>query len=104
VAFLVVSNLDDAMHVLLTALAAILMLVSLNAYRKRPDGRYALLAAAFVLLFLDQAVTLYQEVYFNGQLLEVPFVPLHLVHFIELIMILCFIAALLVKPSSGPTS
>ena len=97
--FLVTSDGDDAMHLLLAGLSVVLMLVSMNAYRKRPEGRYLLLMFAFVFLCLDQVVTAYQELYLGGELIALPFLDLHLIHFLELLMILSFLAALL-RPST----
>ena len=87
------------MHVLLAALSVLLMAISMNAYRTRPVRRYFILMLAFIFLSLDQIVNLYQEVSLGGQLIVVPILELHLDHFLELLMILSFIAALLV--SSG---
>jgi hypothetical protein len=95
--FLVTSDSDDVMHLLLAGLSVVLMLVSVNAYRKKPESRYLLLMFAFVFLCLDQIVTAYQEFYLGGNLIELPFLNLHLIHLIELLMILSFLAAL-VKP------
>ena len=83
------------MHVLLAALSVILMVISVIAYRKRPERRYLLLMLAFVFLSSDQIITLYQEVSLGGQLIMVPILELHLVHLLELLMIVSFIAALI---------
>ncbi len=96
--FLITSDPDDAMHLLLAVLSVLLMIVSVNAYRKRPESRYFLLMLAFVFLCLDQVVTAYQEFFLGGELIGLPFVDLHLIHFLELLMILSFLAAI-VKPS-----
>jgi hypothetical protein len=96
--FLLTSVGDDVMHLLLAALSLALMLVSVNAYRKRRESRYFLLMLAFMFLALDQVVTAYQELYLGGALIGLPLSDLHLVHFLELLMILSFMAAL-VKPS-----
>ena len=55
---------------------------------------------AFLFFCLDQIVTLYQELYFYGLLIVIPYIGLHLVHVLELIMLLSFIAAL-VLPFKG---
>jgi hypothetical protein len=96
--FLITSDVDDVMHLLLAGLSVVLMLVSVNAYRKRSDGRYMLLMLAFVFLCLDEVVTAYEEFYLGGDMIALPFLDLHLVHFLELLMILSFLAAL-ARPS-----
>jgi hypothetical protein len=96
--FLITSDSDDAMHLLLASLSVILMLVSMNAYRKRPESRYLLLMLAFIFLCLGQVITAYQELYLGGDLIALPFLDLHLVHFLELLMMVSFLAAL-VRPS-----
>lgn len=75
--FLLTSDSDDAMHLLLATLSVVLVLVSVNAYRKRPESRYFLLMLAFVFLCLDQVVTAYQELYLGGDLIEIPLLDLH---------------------------
>ncbi len=88
-------------HVLLAVLSIVLMLISVGAYRRRPNGRYLFLMLAFVFLCADQIITLWQEVYYGGQLIMIPFVELHLVHLLELLMIISFLVALL-RPSGEP--
>ena len=86
---------DDAMHVVLVTLSAILVAISVNGYNRRRDRRYFFLMLAFIFFFLDQAVTLYQQLYLNDVLIVIPYVELHLVHTFELVMSICFIVALL---------
>jgi hypothetical protein len=95
------SNPDDVMHVLLAALSVILLVIAINAFRVRPTSRYFLLTLAFVFLCLDQTITLIQEIYFGGLLIAIPFLELHLVHFLELLMLVSFVAAL-VAPRNDP--
>jgi len=99
--FLITSDSDDAMHLLLAGLSLALMLVSVNAYRKRPERRYFLLMLAFIFLCLDQVVTAYQEFFLGGELIALPFLDLHLIHFLELLMILSFLAALVMPSKRG---
>ena len=89
------------MHLILAVLSVVLMVIGASAYGKRRNGRYFLLMLAFIFLCLDQVITLYQEVYYGGLLIAIPYVNLHLVHFLELLMILSFLAALL-KPAGEP--
>jgi hypothetical protein len=55
---------------------------------------------AFSLLCADQVVTFYQELYTGGLLILIPYVDLHLVHFLELLMMVSFALALIV-PARG---
>lgn len=87
---------NDFLHFALAALSVVVMVVSAGAFIRRRDGRYFFLMLAFVFLCLDQLITLYQEVYFYGLLIIIPYLGLHLVHVLELLMLVSFIAALLV--------
>jgi hypothetical protein len=87
---------NDVLHFLLAGLSVAIMGVSMAAYIRRKDRRYFFLMLAFVFLALDQAITLYQELYFYGLLIVIPYLGLHLVHFLELLMLISFMAALLV--------
>ena len=91
---------NDVLHFLLAGLSVVVMVISAGAYIRRRDRRYFFLMLAFVFLCLDQVVTLYQELYFYGLLIVIPYLGLHLVHFFELLMLVSFIAALLV-PNRG---
>ena len=97
--FLITSDSDDAMHLLLAGLSLVLVVVAVNAYRKRSDGRYFLLMMAFIFLCLDETITAYQELFLGGALIELPLLDVHLIHFLELLMLLSFIAAL-AKPAA----
>ena len=88
------------MHFVLLVLSIMLMVISANGYRRRPSSRYFFLLLAFVFFCLDQAVTFYQEVYLNGLLISIPYVGLHLIHLLELLMSLSFLTALL-RPVIG---
>src|SRR5580658_3397848 len=91
---------NDLLHFLLAALSVVVMAISAGAYIRRRDGRYFFLMLAFIFLCLDQVITLYQELYFYGLLIVIPYLGLHLVHFLELLMLVSFIAAL-VMPLKG---
>lgn len=97
---LITSNQDDVMHFILLVMSVVLMVISANAFRRRPVRRYFFLMLAFVFFFLDQAVTFYQEIYLNGLLISVPYVGLHLIHLLELLMSISFLTALL-RPVFG---
>ena len=93
---------NDVLHVLLAALSLAVLAISAGAYLRRRDSRYFFLMVAFVFFFLDQAVTLYQVVYFYGFLITVPYLGLHLVHLLELLMLASLLAALLVPTRGVP--
>jgi hypothetical protein len=91
---------NDMLHFALAGLSVVVMLISAGAYIRRRDGRYFFLMLAFIFLCLDQLITLYQELYFYGLLIVIPYLGLHLVHFLELLMLASFIGAL-VLPFKG---
>jgi hypothetical protein len=91
---------NDILHFLLAGLSIVVMVVATGAYVRRRDRRYFFLMLAFIFLCLDQVITLYQELYFYGLLIVIPYLGLHLVHFLELLMLVSFIAAL-VMPLKG---
>jgi len=96
---LITSSQDDIMHFVLLVLSVALMGISANGFRRRTNSRYLFLMLAFIFFFLGQAVTFYQEICLNGLLISTPFLSLHLVHLLELLMSVSFLTALL-KPFS----
>jgi hypothetical protein len=92
---------NDVLHFLLAALSVTVLAISVGAYIRRRDSRYFFLMIAFVFFFLDQMVTLYQELYYYGLLIIIPYLGLHLVHVLELAMLASLIAALIL-PLRGP--
>ena len=95
------SDPDDLMHLVLLLLSLALMVISANGFTRRRNGRYFFLMLAFVFFFLDQAVTFYQEIDLNGMLIAIPYLSVHLVHFLELMMSISFLAALLGPSTLG---
>lgn len=91
---------NDVLHTSLAVLSVVVLAISVAAYVKRRDSRYLFLMIAFVFFALDQLITLYQEVYYYGLLIVIPGIGLHLVHVLELFMLLSLIAAL-VLPMKG---
>lgn len=77
-----------------------LFAVSIAAFVRRRGSRYLFLMLAFGLLCMDQVITLYQELYYGGLLILIPYVDLHLVHFLELLMMVSFAIALII-PAKG---
>jgi len=98
---LITSSQDNIMHFVLLLLSVVLMAISANGFRRRPNSRYFFLMLAFTFFCLDQAVTFYQEIYLNGLLISVPVLSLHLVHLLELLMSVSFLTALLRPFSLG---
>jgi len=88
---------NDILHWLLAVLSVVVLVISAGAYLRRRDPRYFFLMIAFAFFFLDQSVTLVQELYFYGLLIIIPYLGLHLVHVLELAMLASLIAALLVR-------
>jgi hypothetical protein len=81
---------------LLAVFSVGLFVVSIGAFARRRGQRYMFLMLAFGLLCMDEVITLYQQVYYGGLLILIPYVDLHLVHFLELLMMVSFGLALLV--------
>ncbi len=94
------SDPNDILHMALVVFSVGLFVVSVGAFVRRHGHRYLFLMLAFGLLCADQVVTLYQELYTGGFLILIPYVDLHLVHFLELLMMVSFALALIV-PARG---
>ena len=94
------SDPNDMLHLLLVVFSVGLFAVSVGAFVRRRGNRYLFLMLAFSLLCADQVVTFYQELYTGGLLILIPYVDLHLVHFLELLMMVSFALALIV-PARG---
>jgi hypothetical protein len=89
------SYYDDAVQVALTGISAVLMVVSINAYRKRRDGRYLLLMLAFVFLWVGSVSTALLEFFVGAGPATVQLVELYLTPSLELLMGVSFLVALL---------
>ena len=94
------SDPNDVLHVLLVVFSIGLFTVSVGAFLRRRGQRYLFLMLAFGLLCADQVITLYQQLYTGGFLILIPYVDLHLVHLLELLMMLSFAIALII-PARG---
>ncbi len=94
------SEPNDLLHMLLALFSVGLFGVSVAAFVRRRGQRYLFLMLAFGLLCMDEVVTLYQQLYYGGLLILIPYVDLHLVHFLELLMMVSFAIALII-PSKG---
>lgn len=98
--FPVTSDANDLLHFLLAFFSVALFAVSVGAFVRRRGSRYLFLMLAFGLLCMDQLVTLYQQLYYGGFLILIPYVDLHLVHLLELLMMVSFAIALII-PARG---
>jgi hypothetical protein len=97
------SDPNDVMHMLLVIFSVGLFAVSVGAFVRRRGQRYMFLTLAFGLLCADQIVTFYQQLYTGGFLILIPYLDLHLVHFLELLMMVSFAVAL-IAPARGLNS
>jgi len=85
----------DIVQVALVAVSAVLAVVSIGAYRKRPDGRYLLLMVAFSLLCVASGGTALVELFAGTGPATVQLVEAYLVPSLELLMVVSFLVALL---------
>jgi hypothetical protein len=85
----------DIVQVALVAVSAILAVVSIGAYRKRPDGRYLLLMLAFALLCITSAGTAVVEFFTGAGPAAVRLVEVYVVPSLELLMGVSFLVAIL---------
>jgi len=90
----VASYYDDSVQVALTAVSAVLMVVSTNAYRRRREGRYLLLMLAFVLLCVGSASTTILELFAGAGPATFQLMELYLNPSVELLMAVSFLVAL----------
>jgi hypothetical protein len=91
----VASYFDDVVQVALTGISAALMVISINAYRRRREGRYLLLMLAFVLLCVGSTSTTVLELFVGAAPATVRLMELYLNPSIELLMGVSFLVALL---------
>ncbi len=90
----------DVMQVALAAVAAALMVISINAYRRRSEGRYLILAVAFVSLCVVSVATLVLEFFTGAGPETVQMVEVYVVPSLELLMAMSFLMALLWSPKT----
>ena len=83
------------MQVALALVSFALMVVSVNAYRARREGRYLLLMVAFVLLFAASVSTVSLELVAGAGPTAAQFVEVYLNPSLELLMVVSFLAAIL---------
>jgi len=91
----IASYYDDVVQVALTAVSAVLMVISINAYRRRREGRYLLLMLAFVLLCAGSASTTVLEFFVGASPATFQLMELYLTPSVELLMGVSFLVALL---------
>jgi hypothetical protein len=85
----------DAVQVALVFLSAVLAIVSVNAYRKRPEARYLLLMLAFSLLCLASAGTAVMELFAGLGPAGIELMEIYLIPSLELLMVVSFLVAVL---------
>jgi hypothetical protein len=92
---LLAAYFGDIMQMALAAVATGLMVVSINAYRRRSEARYLILALAFVCLCAVSVSTLVLELYIGLGPETVQLVELYLIPTLELLMVVSFLVSLL---------
>lgn len=85
----------DIMQAALAAIATTLMVISVNAYRRRAEGRYLVLALAFICLCAISVSTLVLEVYMGIGPETVQIVELYFIPSLEFLMVVSFLLSLL---------
>ena len=83
------------MQVALAAIATVLMAVSINAYSRRSEGRYLVLALAFICLCAVSVSTLVLELYVALRPATVQAVELYLIPSLEFLMVVSFLVSFL---------
>jgi len=85
----------DFVQVGLVAISAILTVVSVIAYRRRPEGRYLLLMLAFVLLLILSVSTALLELFVGVGPTTIQLAEAYLIPSVELLMGVSFLVAVL---------
>jgi hypothetical protein len=85
----------DVTQVALVAISAILAVVSISAYRRRPEGRYLLLMLAFAFLCIASVSTALLEIFAGAGPATVQLVEVYLNPTVELLMAVSFLVAVL---------
>lgn len=86
---------DDVLHVLIVAMAFLVLTISALAYFRRPSRRYLFLMIAFIFLTLSQTETLIETIFLSGALVIVPVLNVHLSHLFDFFTLFSFGLALL---------
>jgi len=82
-------------QVALTVLSGVIAVISVNAYRRRREGRYLLLMVAFVLLCVGSAGTTFLELFVGMGPATTQLMEQYLIPSVELLMVVSFLVALL---------
>ena len=91
---MVASYYGDGVQVALAMASTILAIVSIRAYRRRPEGRYLLLALAFVFLCIASISNSALALTTGISPGVVPFFEAYLIPSLELLMVVSFLVAL----------
>jgi hypothetical protein len=92
------SYYGDVIQVAVAALTIVLTVVSVRAYRKRPESRYLLLMLAFVSLCIISVTTMSLELFVGGAPMIIPLVELYVLPSFELLMVISFLVAITRPP------
>jgi hypothetical protein len=87
---------EAAVHTLAVILSLLVLTISILAYKRRGGRRYLALSVAFVFLALSQVLQFAESYYFNA-FVFVPLLDIHLSHLLDLVMLVSFGLALMVK-------
>lgn len=90
----------DIMQITLAIIATALMIISINAYRRRSEGRYLILAVAFVCLCVVSVSTVFLELFAGVGPATIQLVELYLIPSLEFLMAMSFLMALLWSPKA----
>jgi hypothetical protein len=93
---LFVSSEEAIVHTLAVILSLLVLSISLVVYARRGGRRYLALSVAFVFLAMGELVQFAESFLFNAYI-YLPFLDIHLSHFLDLAMLVSFGVALAVK-------
>jgi len=97
-------SIEEALiHTILVGASLAVLLVSVRAFMARGGGRYFALMVAFVFMTLSQVVDFVESYYSTGFIIF-PVLDVHLSHLLDLVMILSFGAALLIRQERNPVA
>lgn len=92
---LVASYYGDATQVSLALASTVLMLISIRAYRSRPEGRYLLLMLAFVFFCIASTSSMALALFVGLGPVVSPFFEVYVIPSLELMMVVSLLVALL---------
>ena len=90
-------DIHMAIHAMGIALAALIAVVSCNAYFRDPTPKLLLLSIAFLLLVVEQVMEGLESLGFAAVMMPLPFVGIELLHVVSFGMVLFLAAGVLKK-------